>query len=87
MIAVTLDEWKTKLEFPTGETVILHNPKVRPPGSSLPCSTFPLDRLELPVSCLTVPNPSLLQLIMQYQPIALQEEWASTPRRSDQDTL
>lgn len=28
MIAVTLDEWKTKLEFPTGETVILHNPKV-----------------------------------------------------------
>ncbi|XP_056275751.1 phospholipase DDHD2 isoform X2 [Pseudoliparis swirei] len=45
MIAVTLDEWKTKLEFPTGETVILHNPK----------------------------------LIMQYQPIALQEEWASTP--------
>ncbi|XP_053276689.1 phospholipase DDHD2 isoform X3 [Pleuronectes platessa] len=27
MIAVTLDEWKTKLDFPTGETVILHNPK------------------------------------------------------------
>ncbi|XP_067087208.1 phospholipase DDHD2-like isoform X1 [Osmerus mordax] len=45
MIAVTLDEWKRKLEFPTGETVILHNPK----------------------------------LIMQYQPIALQEQWASTP--------
>ncbi|TNN54978.1 Phospholipase DDHD2 [Liparis tanakae] len=45
MIAVTLDEWKTKLEFPTGETVILHNPK----------------------------------LIMQYQPVAVQEEWASTP--------
>lgn len=30
MIAVTLDEWKRKLEFPTGETVILHNPKVKP---------------------------------------------------------
>lgn len=30
MIAVTLDEWKSKLEFPTGETVILHNPKVKP---------------------------------------------------------
>lgn len=30
MIAVTLNEWKKKLEFPTGETVILHNPKVRP---------------------------------------------------------
>lgn len=30
MIAVTLDEWKSKLEFPTGETVILHNPKVLP---------------------------------------------------------
>uniref|UniRef100_A0A8D3AI59 Phospholipase DDHD2 n=1 Tax=Scophthalmus maximus TaxID=52904 RepID=A0A8D3AI59_SCOMX len=28
MIAVTLDEWKRKLEFPTGETVILHNPKL-----------------------------------------------------------
>ena len=30
MIAVTLDEWKRKLEFPTGETVIFHNPKVKP---------------------------------------------------------
>uniref|UniRef100_A0A673KYA1 Phospholipid phosphatase 5-like n=1 Tax=Sinocyclocheilus rhinocerous TaxID=307959 RepID=A0A673KYA1_9TELE len=28
MIAMTLDEWKTNLELPTGETVILHNPKV-----------------------------------------------------------
>nr|XP_057926891.1 phospholipase DDHD2 isoform X2 [Doryrhamphus excisus] len=27
-IAVTSDEWKTKLDFPTGETVILHNPKL-----------------------------------------------------------
>uniref|UniRef100_A0A671VXV1 DDHD domain containing 2 n=1 Tax=Sparus aurata TaxID=8175 RepID=A0A671VXV1_SPAAU len=45
MIAVTLDEWNRKLEFPTGETVILHNPK----------------------------------LIMQYQPIGLQDEWASSP--------
>ncbi|KAI3372899.1 hypothetical protein L3Q82_023339 [Scortum barcoo] len=45
MIAVTLDEWKRKLEFPTGETVILHNPK----------------------------------LIMQYQPIGLQDEWMSSP--------
>ncbi|XP_075955116.1 triacylglycerol hydrolase DDHD2 isoform X1 [Anarhichas minor] len=45
MIAVTLDEWKSKVEFPNGESVILHNPK----------------------------------LIMQYQPIALQDEWASSP--------
>ncbi|CAN9513274.1 unnamed protein product [Ophioblennius macclurei] len=45
MIAVTLDEWKRKLDFPTGETVILHNPK----------------------------------LIMQYQPIGLQDEWATSP--------
>ncbi|MBN3296946.1 DDHD2 Phospholipase, partial [Amia calva] len=45
MIAVTLDEWKRKLDFPSGETVILHNPK----------------------------------LIMQYQPITLQEEWVSSP--------
>lgn len=43
--AVTLDEWKKKLEFPTGETVILHNPK----------------------------------LIMQYQPIGLQDDWVSSP--------
>ncbi|KAG7280901.1 hypothetical protein CRUP_009187 [Coryphaenoides rupestris] len=28
MIAVTLDEWKRKVVFPTGETVILHNPKM-----------------------------------------------------------
>lgn len=28
MIAMTLEEWKTNLELPTGETVILHNPKV-----------------------------------------------------------
>uniref|UniRef100_A0A8C2ZIQ5 DDHD domain containing 2 n=1 Tax=Cyclopterus lumpus TaxID=8103 RepID=A0A8C2ZIQ5_CYCLU len=28
MIAVTLDEWKTKLELPNGETIILHNPKL-----------------------------------------------------------
>uniref|UniRef100_H3DEQ3 DDHD domain containing 2 n=1 Tax=Tetraodon nigroviridis TaxID=99883 RepID=H3DEQ3_TETNG len=45
MIAVTLDEWKRKLDFPTGETVILHNPK----------------------------------LIMQYQPMGLQDEWMSSP--------
>ncbi|XP_062371806.1 phospholipase DDHD2-like [Sardina pilchardus] len=45
MIAVTLGEWKRKLEFPTGETVILHNPK----------------------------------LIMQYQPIMLQDDWVSSP--------
>ncbi|KAM8866485.1 triacylglycerol hydrolase DDHD2 [Synchiropus picturatus] len=28
MNAVTKDEWKKKLEFPTGETIILHNPKL-----------------------------------------------------------
>lgn len=28
MIAVTLGEWKTTLDLPTGEIVILHNPKV-----------------------------------------------------------
>ncbi|CAI5650472.1 unnamed protein product [Oreochromis niloticus] len=43
--AVTSDEWKKKLDFPTGETVILHNPK----------------------------------LIMQYQPIGLQDDWVSSP--------
>ncbi|CAL8347893.1 unnamed protein product [Lota lota] len=44
MIAVTLDEWKSKVHFPTGEMVILHNPK----------------------------------LIMQYQPVNLQEDWVSS---------
>lgn len=29
MIAVTLDEWKKKLESPSREIIILHNPKVR----------------------------------------------------------
>lgn len=38
MIAVTLGEWKRKLEFPTGETVILHNPKVKPPDKILQCT-------------------------------------------------
>ncbi|XP_034450570.1 phospholipase DDHD2 isoform X2 [Hippoglossus hippoglossus] len=50
MIAVTLDEWKTKLDFPTGETVILHNPK----------------------------------LIMQYQPIGMQDEWMTSPSEQTQ---
>lgn len=36
MIAVTLDEWKKKLEFPTGETVILHNPKVKLKAAFMP---------------------------------------------------
>ncbi|XP_034728626.1 phospholipase DDHD2 isoform X2 [Etheostoma cragini] len=45
MIAVTLNEWKRKLVFPSGETVILHNPK----------------------------------LIMQYQPMGLQDDWVSSP--------
>lgn len=40
MIAMTLDEWKTNLELPTGETVIFHNPKLmmQYPGS---CKEFP----------------------------------------------
>lgn len=29
MISVTLNEWKRNLTLPTGETIILHNPKVR----------------------------------------------------------
>ncbi|XP_068167705.1 phospholipase DDHD2 isoform X2 [Antennarius striatus] len=45
MTAVTLGKWKTKLEFPSGETVILHNPK----------------------------------LIMQYQPVGLQDDWVTSP--------
>ncbi|XP_078809010.1 triacylglycerol hydrolase DDHD2 isoform X5 [Oryzias latipes] len=43
--AVTSDQWKKKIDFPTGETVIIHNPK----------------------------------LIMQYQPIGLQDDWISSP--------
>ena len=29
MLAVTLDEWKKKLESPNREIIILHNPKVK----------------------------------------------------------
>jgi len=32
MTAVTLDEWKKKLESPNREIIILHNPKVRRAG-------------------------------------------------------
>jgi len=38
MIAVTLDEWKKKLESPSREVIILHNPKVsraRWPGRAI----------------------------------------------------
>lgn len=40
MIALTLNEWKTNLELPTGEIVILHNPKLmtQHPNS---CKDFP----------------------------------------------
>uniref|UniRef100_A0A671QWU2 Phospholipase DDHD2-like n=1 Tax=Sinocyclocheilus anshuiensis TaxID=1608454 RepID=A0A671QWU2_9TELE len=40
MIAMTLDEWKTNLELPTGETVILHNPKLMTQYPSS-CKEFP----------------------------------------------
>lgn len=43
MIAVTLDEWKKKLEFPAGETVILHNPKVKLEAAFKP---YPVPLLE-----------------------------------------
>jgi hypothetical protein len=29
MLAVTLDEWKKKIESPNREIIVLHNPKVR----------------------------------------------------------
>lgn len=29
MVAVTLDEWKKKLESPNREIIVLHNPKVK----------------------------------------------------------
>uniref|UniRef100_A0A4W5MGA7 WWE domain-containing protein n=1 Tax=Hucho hucho TaxID=62062 RepID=A0A4W5MGA7_9TELE len=100
MIAVTLDEWKRKLDFPSGETVILHNPKVRtltaphvfttPMG--LTHAMLSLDALVMGchVFCISICIYSLSfslhlqppfhgQLIMQYQPIALQDEWVSSP--------
>uniref|UniRef100_A0A8C1QSE0 DDHD domain containing 2 n=1 Tax=Cyprinus carpio TaxID=7962 RepID=A0A8C1QSE0_CYPCA len=40
MIAMTLEEWKTNLELPTGETVILHNPKLMMQYPSS-CKEFP----------------------------------------------
>lgn len=43
MIAVTLGEWKKKLESPNREVIILHNPKVSRAWRSLwcPVSTSP----------------------------------------------
>ncbi|NXY50550.1 DDHD2 Phospholipase, partial [Ceuthmochares aereus] len=45
MVAVTLDEWKKKLESPSREVIILHNPK----------------------------------LMVHYQPVAVSDDWVSTP--------
>ncbi|XP_017574960.1 phospholipase DDHD2 isoform X1 [Pygocentrus nattereri] len=40
MIALTLEEWKRTLELPTGETVILHNPKLMTQHPNF-CRDFP----------------------------------------------
>ncbi|XP_076875951.1 triacylglycerol hydrolase DDHD2 [Brachyhypopomus gauderio] len=40
MISVTLDEWKRHLELPTGESIILHNPKLMTQHPVL-CRDFP----------------------------------------------
>ncbi|CAB1315217.1 unnamed protein product [Coregonus sp. 'balchen'] len=36
MMAVTLNDWKRKLEFPTGETVVLHSPKLMTQQQTIP---------------------------------------------------
>lgn len=40
MVAVTLDEWKKKLESPSREIIILHNPKVRGGQRARPCGSL-----------------------------------------------
>ncbi|KAM9456497.1 triacylglycerol hydrolase DDHD2 isoform 2-T3 [Clarias gariepinus] len=48
MISVTLNEWKRNLELPTGETVILHNPKLitQHLNFSLDCPPSPGERTQ-----------------------------------------
>ncbi len=69
MIAMTLDEWKTNLELPTGEIVILHNPKVlsecKTNGKQTPlCSqfTFSLSR------CITSAHDAVSQQLQSIPP-------------------
>ena len=45
MLAVTLDEWKKKLESPNREIIILHNPKVK--------GIKPFFHVGLKVNCIT----------------------------------
>ncbi|GAA6096996.1 phospholipase DDHD2 [Tachysurus ichikawai] len=46
MISVSLDEWKTNVKLPTGETVIFHTPKLitQHPFYSLDCPPSPTER-------------------------------------------
>ncbi|KAB5543726.1 hypothetical protein PHYPO_G00082900 [Pangasianodon hypophthalmus] len=48
MISVSLNEWKRNLELPTGETVILHNPKLitQHLNFSLDCPPSPSERTQ-----------------------------------------
>ncbi|XP_060765092.1 phospholipase DDHD2 [Neoarius graeffei] len=48
MISVTLNEWKRNVELPTGDRVILHNPKLmtQHPTFSLECPPSPSERTQ-----------------------------------------
>lgn len=52
MLAVTLDEWKKKLESPNREIIILHNPKVK--------QIKPFFHVGLKVNC--IPKENLIGL-------------------------
>lgn len=64
MIAVTLDEWKKKLESPSREVIILHNPKVSRawwPGRDSLWPSVPLASLPGSPVMLLAPAPSAAQ--------------------------
>ncbi|XP_043106501.1 phospholipase DDHD2 [Puntigrus tetrazona] len=66
MIAMTLDEWKTNLEIPTGETVILHNPKLM--------MQYPSSCKEFPPSPTERTQPRTLKRGVENIPVEIPEE-------------
>lgn len=79
MIAVTLDEWKKKLESPSREVIILHNPKVsRAGGQAGPSFGYEC----LPLALLGARGRSQLQHTVQHsdQPSLPAADGALPPR-------
>lgn len=74
---MSTNQWHRRLEFPSGETIVMHNPKVNPLPLINPLliglATFAVVSLNrcLPVLC--------WQVIVQFQPSSIPDEWGTTP--------